>query len=76
MQKPDLIMVEWNFGLWAMFSGYDREQARQSYEKGYRYCERRKFTPDVTYLKVKPRRFFKNTRVMSVNVDGTLGEFK
>lgn len=74
--KPNLIATEWNYGLWAMFSSYDKEQAKQSYDKGYRYCERKKFTSDVTYLKNKPRRFFKNTRVMSLNVDGSLGDFK
>lgn len=76
MQKPELISVEWNFGLWAMFTAYDKLQAKESFDKGYRYCERRKYSPDVCYLKNKPRKFARNTRVYSLSATGELGDFK
>lgn len=74
--KAELVMSEWNYGLWAMFSSYDKAIAKESYEKGYRYCEIQRYSDDVTYLKNKPKVLFKNTKVMRLASDGNLVESK
>ena len=67
-----LIQTEWNYGMWAMFDQYDREVAKESYKKGYRFCELNKDSSDVCYLKAKPSTFFRNTKVMRLQPTGEL----
>lgn len=74
--KAELVMSEWNYGLWAMFNVYDKSIAKESYEKGYRYIELQRYTDDVTYLKNKPTVLFKNTKVMDLSHDGSFKDFK
>lgn len=70
--KPELISTEWNLGLWAWFTAYDKEVAKESYKKGYRYIEERRFTDDVCYLKYNPTSIARNTRIRAIAADGSI----